>query len=194
MAETLAQSGHFDTQGLARTVVLSALVPWHCVGGLAVRTPVTITKNRTPMTYLKTRSHVGPYQPFGGMLDQFFANIDQVHGRDELSRAFPRVNIVENNDAFKLELEAPGYTKDELKLNVENDVMTISAEQEQEDLKEDERFTRHEFSKRSFTRSFRLPELVQLDAITAEHLNGVLSVSIPKKAEVKPVVKEISIG
>ncbi len=146
------------------------------------------------MNYLRTRPYTGTYQPLSGMLEHFLGNIDQIHGRDDMPGNLPRVNIVEQNEGFKLELQAPGYAKEELKLNVKEDVLTISAEQEQKDEQENERYTRREFSKRSFTRSFRLPELVDADGIKAEHINGVLSVSIPKKAEVKPAVKEISIG
>ncbi|MGB3868965.1 MAG: Hsp20/alpha crystallin family protein [Flavobacteriales bacterium] len=146
------------------------------------------------MNYLRTRPFVGTYQPFSGMLEHFLGNMEQIQGRDDMPGNLPRVNITEQSEGYKLELQAPGYAKEELKLNVKEDVLTISAEQEQQDEQESERFTRREFAKRSFTRSFRLPDLVDADGIKAEHLNGVLTVSIPKKAEVKPAVKEISIG
>lgn len=146
------------------------------------------------MNYLRTRPFVGTYQPFSDMLEHFLGNMEQIQGRDDMPGTLPRVNITEQSEGYKLELQAPGYAKEELKLNVKEDVLTISAEQEQQDEQESERFTRREFAKRSFTRSFRLPDLVDADGIKAEHLNGVLTVSIPKKAEVKPAVKEISIG
>lgn len=133
------------------------------------------------------------FRPFTGILDQFFSNIDQLQGSDEVFAATPRVNITENGEGFKLEMQAPGYTKDDLKLNLEKDVLTISAEKEHDELKEDERYTRREFSRSSFSRSFRLPEAVDAEKIAAEHLDGVLTVSIPKKAEVKPTPKQINI-
>lgn len=134
------------------------------------------------------------FRPFTGILDQFFSNIDQLQGSDEVFTTTPRVNITENGEGFKLEMQAPGFAKDDLKLNLEKDVLTISAEKEHEVLKEDERYTRREFSRSSFSRSFRLPETVDTDKISAEHVDGVLTVSIPKKAEVKIVPKQINIG
>ncbi|MCB0772507.1 MAG: Hsp20/alpha crystallin family protein [Flavobacteriales bacterium] len=146
------------------------------------------------MTYLKELSFPVQFRPFSDMMDHFFGNIDHLQGRDDLPRAVPRVNIVEDAAGYKLEMQAPGFAKEDLKVNMENDLLTISAEHKTEELKEDERFTRREFSTRAFTRSFRLPELVQADAISAEYVNGVLKVSIPKKAEVKPPVRQIAIG
>lgn len=134
------------------------------------------------------------FRPFTGILDQFFSNIDQLQGSDEVFTTMPRVNITENGEGFKLEMQAPGYAKDELKLNLENDVLTISAEKEHQSLDENERYTRREFSQSSFNRSFRLPETVDAEKISAEHINGVLTVSIPKRAEVKPAPKQINIG
>ncbi|MCO6483467.1 MAG: Hsp20/alpha crystallin family protein [Flavobacteriales bacterium] len=134
------------------------------------------------------------FRPFSGILDQFFSNIDQIQGSDEHFGLAPRVNITENGDGFKLEMQAPGYDKEDLKLNLENDVLTISAEKEHEELKENERYTRREFSQSSFSRSFRLPQTVDAEKISAEHVNGVLKVSIPKKVEVKPATKQINIG
>ncbi len=145
------------------------------------------------MTY-KTSDMPVRFRPFSGILDQFFSNIDQLQGRDDHSNGFPRVNIVENDKGFKLELQAPGYSKEDLKMNLEKDVLTISAEKEHEELKENERWTRREFSKSSFSRSFRLPETVDVDGIKAEHVDGVLKVSMPKRAELKPATKQINIG
>ena len=150
-------------------------------------------KTERKMTY-KTSDMPVRFRPFTGILDQFFSNIDQLQGHDDHFNAFPRVNIVENDKGFKLELQAPGYSKEELKMNLEKDVLTISAEKEQEDLQENERWTRREFAKSSFSRSFRLPSTVDADAIKAEHVNGVLKVSMPKRAELKPAAKQINIA
>ncbi|HMN04913.1 MAG TPA: Hsp20/alpha crystallin family protein [Flavobacteriales bacterium] len=134
------------------------------------------------------------FRPLTGILDQFLSNIDQLQGSDEHFVTMPRVNITENGEGFKLEMQAPGLGKEDLTINLENDVLTISAEKEHEDLKEGERYTRREFTKSSFSRSFRLPDTVDAAKINAEHLNGVLVVSIPKKVEVKPAPKQIAIG
>jgi HSP20 family protein len=73
-------------------------------------------------------------------------------------------------------------------------VLTISAEKKTEDLSENDRFTRREFALQAFSRSFRLPEKVNSDALHAAYVNGVLTVSIPKAEEAKPKVREIGIN
>lgn len=146
------------------------------------------------MYYTKQHPFAKQQQPFNGMLERFFGNIDQTQGSDDMPSANIRANILETKEGFQLELLAPGYTKDELKLNVEKDILTLSAEHKQSELQEGQRFTRREFALRPFKRSFQLPELTDLDNITAEHVNGVLTVNIPKKVEVKAAVKEISIA
>ncbi len=77
---------------------------------------------------------------------------------------------------------------------MENDVLVISAEKKAEELKENERYTRREFSHSGFSRSFRLPEMVKIDAIKAEYKDGVLQLNIPKAEAAKPKAREIAIG
>lgn len=146
------------------------------------------------MTYTKDFALPTTFRPFSDAMGRFLGEMDPFHGGVSVKRSFPRVNILENDKFFTLEMQAPGYAKEDLKLNLEQDVLTISAEKEEQELKENERYTRCEFGKHAFSRSFRLPELVDAEHITAEHVNGVLTVSIPKKAEVKPASKQINIG
>lgn len=142
-----------------------------------------------------TKQHpLAKQQPFNSMLERFFGNIDQMQGSDDMPSAHIRANILETKEGFHLELLAPGFAKDELKLNVDKDILTLSAEHKPSELQEGQRFTRREFALRPFKRSFQLPEHADLDNITAEHVNGILSVNIPKKVEVKAAVKEISIA
>ena len=121
-------------------------------------------------------------------------DIAHFFGSDDVWSRSPRVNITERKDDFKIDLLAPGFSKQDLKLHVEDNTLTISAEKKAEDLKENERYTRREFSFAKFQRSFHLPENVNTDGITADHVNGVLSISIPKNAESKPRTREISIA
>ncbi len=99
----------------------------------------------------------------------------------------PSVNILEDVDNFKVEVAAPGFEKKDFNIELDNDVLTISSEKQIEnEVKEDEKFTKREFSYQSFTRSFTLPELVEGDKIEATYKNGILSIVIPKKEEAKP--------
>lgn len=147
------------------------------------------------MTLTKFRPQTTVTSPFNDFVNEFFGrDITQFMGHDELKRSTPSVNITERAEDYKLDLLAPGFSREELKLNVENDVLTISAEHKSEASKENERYTRREFTRSAFSRSFRLPEGTQHDAIKAEYTNGVLNVTIPKVAPKKPTVREIQIG
>ncbi len=99
----------------------------------------------------------------------------------------PSVNIKETTDAFEVEVAAPGFDKSDFKIELNNDVLTISSEKElNEETKDGERITKQEFSYQSFTRSFTLPELVEDEKIVAKYENGILAITIPKKEEAKP--------
>lgn len=97
----------------------------------------------------------------------------------------PSVNISEDGDNFKIELAAPGLDKKDFRIEVKNNVLSISSEKEEKHENENEKFMRREFNYCSFKRSFGLPQSVDVDKIKAKHNNGVLSVTIPKKEEAK---------
>lgn len=147
------------------------------------------------MTIAKYRPQGALLTPFNEFVNEFFGrDMGQLLGSDEARRSMPSVNILDRNDGFQLELLAPGFSKQDLKVNVDNDVLTISAETKSESLQENERYTRREFTHHAFSRSFKLPEGVDADQIKAEHVNGVLRLHIPKVQVVKPKAKEIAIG
>lgn len=107
----------------------------------------------------------------------------------------PAVNIVENEKDFVIELAAPGLTKKDFNVTVENGVLTISAEKEME--KEDARknYTRKEYSFEQFERSFTLPENVTEDKIKAHYEDGILKLELAKKAlATLPPKKEIVVA
>lgn len=99
----------------------------------------------------------------------------------------PSVNIKENTDEFKVEVAAPGFDKNDFKLQLDHETLTISSEKKLEnETKDGERFTKREFSYQSFSRSFSLPQTADGDRIQANYENGILVVSIPKREEAKP--------
>jgi HSP20 family protein len=107
----------------------------------------------------------------------------------------PAVNIKEKNDAFEIEMAAPGFNKEDFKIELNNNILSISSEKKIEnETKENERYTRREFSYQSFMRSFTLPDTIEGEKINAKYENGILNIHIPKKdeAKVKPV-KQIKI-
>jgi HSP20 family protein len=99
----------------------------------------------------------------------------------------PAVNIRETNDNFEVEMAAPGMNKEDFKVELDGNQLTIYSEKktEQRD-NEENRYSRQEFSYESFQRSFTLPkDVVDVDKIEAHYTNGVLHLTIPKKEEVK---------
>ena len=105
----------------------------------------------------------------------------------DTNTTLPSVNIKENADAFKVEMAVPGFDKKDFKIELNHNVLTISSEKKVEnETKNDEHFTRREYSYQSFSRSFNLPEAANGDKISAKYDNGILNIEIPKREEAKP--------
>ncbi|MFO7722471.1 MAG: Hsp20/alpha crystallin family protein [Bacteroidales bacterium] len=101
----------------------------------------------------------------------------------------PAVNISESNEDFRIELAAPGYKKEEFKIDLDKNVLTISVEQqEKKEEGDDKKILRCEYRYSSFSRAFTLPDSANSDKINASYDNGLLTVNIPKhdSARTKP--------
>ncbi|NLI72247.1 MAG: Hsp20/alpha crystallin family protein [Bacteroidales bacterium] len=105
----------------------------------------------------------------------------------------PSVNVKENDNEFGIEVAAPGFDKDDFKIEVHNDTLTISSEKQEEEKESDESacYTKREFSYQAFTRSFTLPESADGDKVEAAYKKGILTVTIPKKEEAKPKAPKV---
>lgn len=120
---------------------------------------------------------------------------DWFGGMENLNTNLPAVNIKNNTENFELELSVPGGNKDDFKVEVDNDVLTISTEVKTEDKEIKENYSRKEFSFSSFKRAFTLPETVDGTKIDAAYENGILRLTLPKKEEALPRPKRlITIG
>ncbi len=97
----------------------------------------------------------------------------------------PAVNITDAKDQFQLTVAAPGLNKQDFKIDVDGNMLTISCEKEENKEEKDSRHTRKEYNYRSFSRTFTLPETVAKDKIEASYTDGILKVSLPKKEEAK---------
>jgi len=128
--------------------------------------------------------------------DDFFGNDFMSDFFDSsVNKTIPEVNVLENNDAFMIEIAAPGLEKKDFKIDLNNNVLTISSEKEAKQVDEKEKYIRREFSYSSFQRSFSLPDSVNQDKIKANHKDGILSIEIPKRDEAKEKPrKEIKIS
>ena len=106
----------------------------------------------------------------------------------------PAVNVEETDKEYRIEVAAPGLEKDDLNVSVDDGVLTIKAEKKAENEENKETYIRREFSFTSFSRSFTLPEEIEVEKISAKHKNGVLNVSLPKtEVKVSPV-KDVKIS
>jgi HSP20 family protein len=112
------------------------------------------------------------------------------------STTVPSVNIKEDGDNFEVEVAAPGMSKDDFKITLDGNLLTISSAKEEKNEEKLDNYTRREFSYQSFQRSFELHrEVVDQDNIEARYENGMLRLTIPKKEEAKqkePRLIEIS--
>lgn len=99
----------------------------------------------------------------------------------------PAVNITEEKDRYKITMAAPGMKKEDFKIDVNGNMMTISAETKEEKEEKDKNYTRKEYNYSSFSRSFSLPAEVKKESIEAKYDNGVLTLALPKKDEAKTI-------
>lgn len=134
----------------------------------------------------------------GSMFNQFPMLFDDIFNRDlfnwnntnysDTNTTIPAVNIKETADKYEVEVAAPGMNKDDFKIELEGNMLTITSErsQENESNREEEKFYRREFSYQSFRRSFNLKkDVVDVEKIEARYDKGLLRLVIPKKEEVK---------
>ena len=129
------------------------------------------------------------------LLENFFNEIP-TRFKDDLGtnlKSFVPVNITETKDVYVLEVVAPGFEKNDFTLNLEKNILTISGEKKNGVKDENEKEIRREYSHRSFQRVFTLDEKIDGEKIEAKYVNGVLTLNLPRKAEVKASAKEISI-
>ncbi len=107
----------------------------------------------------------------------------------------PAVNITEHPNEYLLSLAAPGMKKEDFKIDVDGNMLTISSEKEENKEDKSKKFTRKEYSYSSFSRCFSLPEEIKQENINAKYEDGVLKVSLPRKEEAKkPAVKKIAVN
>ena len=97
------------------------------------------------------------------------------------------VNVKENNDKFSLEILAPGFSKEDFKIDLDNNLLSISVEKKNEvlDSSSEEKYTRKEFTFHSFKRVFTMPASVEADKMKASYNSGILTIEIPKREEAK---------
>ncbi len=123
------------------------------------------------------------FEPF--LNDSFFT--------DRMVSRVPAANISETPDNFHIELAAPGLKKEDFKLNLDRNVLSITVEQRTENNDQHKNYSKREYSYNSFVRSFTLPESADDSAIDAQYTDGILLINIPKKENARSVSRQIEI-
>jgi len=127
---------------------------------------------------------------FPSVMDELFK--DMLGGTQYAGKMVPPVNIKETENSFLVELMAPGMKKEDFNIELDNELLTISAEIRSESSTQEEgKFTRKEFGYSSFRRSFTLPETVKEEDIKAMYQDGILRIDLPKKEEALPKPKRL---
>lgn len=129
---------------------------------------------------------------FRSLVEDFFGDSDFFNVKDK--NFVPAANIKEMDTEFQVELAVPGMTRDDIKVEVQDGILTISAEKNEQKEEKNEKFTRREFNYNKFSRSFTLPALVNVDGIKANYMDGVLHLNLPKAVKTLPESKKILIG
>jgi HSP20 family protein len=123
---------------------------------------------------------------YPSFMDEFFGrDFYPVHYERNGFKSLPAVNITESENGFTIEVAAPGLNKKDFKIDLDKNSLTIASVREDNKEENNERYTRREFSYANFSRSFKLPETIDKDKISAVHKDGILYVDIPKLEEAK---------
>jgi HSP20 family protein len=146
------------------------------------------------MTLVKFNSDKGNKSLMPGFNDVFESIFSDSFFNDRMVARVPGANISETEDHFHIELAAPGLKKEDFKLNLDRNLLTISVEQHGEQVDSQKNYSKREYSYSSFVRSFTLPESADDNNINASYMDGVLKIDIAKKEEAKSVTRTIHIN
>ena len=144
------------------------------------------------MTLVKWNNNGDIFNHFDSLMNRYFDNLGSFAG-NEGYYSNPAVNIQENDHGYRLEAAAPGLTKNDFNISIDDDRLIISAETKSENEENREGYRRREFNYANFNRVFTLPESANSEKIAAKYEDGILSIEIPKKEEAKKLTRNIQI-
>ena len=166
-------------------------------------------KKSTPAAAPAPTPPADPWRSFRGEMDRLFDRFSGAFGMPSLRRIFdweptfrsetsfgfaaPAIEVAEDDKAYKVTAEMPGMEEKDIDVTVTGDMLVIKGEKRQESEQKDKNYHMTERSYGSFRRSFALPEAVDRDNIAADLSKGVLTVTLPKKAEAQKPAKKIEV-
>jgi len=145
------------------------------------------------MSIVKFRHY--PAKSFNNLIDDFFPQVPSLLWNENAS-AFGHVapaNIKQTEAGYELEVIAPGFTKEDFKIQLEKNLLTVSAEKREREENKAEKQIRKEFKFQSFKRSFTIDEKIDTEKVEAKYDNGVLVINLANKEEVKAPTKQITV-
>jgi HSP20 family protein len=147
------------------------------------------------MAFVRINTKPAP-KSFNNLVDDFFAGIPSII-QDEVLAPVQKpsvpVNVRETENDYVLEIFAPGMEKENFSIHLENNILTVSGERKTEAVNQNEKQIIKEFKLQSFKRSFTIDEKTDSENIVAKYLNGVLTLNLPKKSDVKEAAKQITV-
>ncbi len=138
------------------------------------------------MSLVKFKAHPRSTNPFDALFNDFFEGEFLPNRVQARTYPAPAANVKETENHYHIELAAPGRLKSDINIEVKEDLLTIRSENKSDEEKAEKdgkegRYTKREFNLTSFVRTFRLPEEVDAEQITASYADGILGLSIPKR-------------
>lgn len=128
-----------------------------------------------------------------GLNDVFESFFNDSFFSDRMMSKVPAVNISETSDQYHIEMAAPGLQKEDFKINLDRNLLTVSVEQQKDQTQNDKQYNKREYCYTSFVRSFALPDTADDAKIEATYTDGVLNITVAKKEEAKQIVRQIEI-
>ena len=138
---------------------------------------------------MSTQALMRPFEKRMSMFDDFFSPWNEWFEADNgffgRTLSVPAVNVEENKDHYMVSIAAPGLKKQDFKIDIEGNMLSISCEKEEKHEEKEAKYTRKEYNYSSFCRSFTIPDEVRKEKIEAKYEDGVLKLLLPKKEEAK---------
>ena len=151
-------------------------------------------KKLETMSLIKFKHQTPAWGTFDNLFNDFFEG-EFTPRKFVRAGSVPAANIKETEKDFQIELAVPGRTKEEFKIELNEDLLSISSESSKNKEEKKEGFTKREFNYSSFKRSFRMPEIADAEGVNANYDNGLLTISIPKlEAEENLKRREIAVS
>ena len=145
------------------------------------------------MSLIKFRNGTSGNSLTAGLGDIFESMFNDSFISDRMVSRVPAVNVFETENHYHIEMAVPGLKKEDFKINLDKNLLTISAEQQMKNETNDKQYNKREYAYNSFVRSFALPDSADDAQIDAKYTDGILDIAVAKREEAKRQVRQIEI-